>query len=614
MKRPHNWLIALGIVSIAAGIGATPRATSKPSAKAVDATQTSTSFLVKDARVFDGERMHVKTNVLVKNGIIESIGADVTAPGGVAIIAGAGKTLMPGLIDAHTHAFENALERALVFGVTTELDMFTAHQAAAAWRAEQQAPGGATGRADIYSAGTLITAPKGHGTEYGVLIPTISSPAEAQAFVDARIAEGSDYIKIVFDDGTRSTAMYPSISAETLKAVIAAAKARNKLAIVHIASQSSAITAIAAGADGLVHIFGNEAPRSELAATVKASGAFVIPTLAVNESAAGVPTGASQAEGSPLSRFLTIAERAALKMAFPARPGSPQRLQHALDATRALHAEGVPILAGTDAPNPGTAHGVSMHRELELLVKAGLTPIAALTAATSTPARIFGLKDRGRIAPGLRADLVLVSGDPAADILATRAIDQVWKSGVRLDRREPPVETVEQAATATGIISTFDEPGAEPAAAFGAGWQISTDSFAGGKSSAAMKLARPGAAGSAGALEVSGTIVVGAPYAWAGAMFYPAATPMTPANLGGFKELVFSARGDGREYTVMIFASRLGSIPAVQPFTAGAEWKEFAFPLSSFQGIDGSDIRGMLFSADSTPGAFRFVIDNVRLR
>ena len=80
--------------------------------------------------------------------------------------------------------------------------------------------------------------------------------------------------------------------------------------------------------------------------------------------------------------------------------------------------------AGTDAPNSGTAHGASLHGELQLLVEAGLTPTEALAAATSAPAAAFHLTDRGRIAPGLRADLVLVEGDPTADILQTRAIVQ----------------------------------------------------------------------------------------------------------------------------------------------------------------------------------------------
>jgi imidazolonepropionase-like amidohydrolase len=95
---------------------------------------------------------------------------------------------------------------------------------------------------------------------------------------------------------------------------------------------------------------------------------------------------------------------------------------------------GVPIVLGTDANQaPGVPanvpYGESAHRELELLVEAGLTPAEALHAATGAAADRFGLPDRGRIAPGLRADLLLVDGDPTTDITATRAILAVRLTG-----------------------------------------------------------------------------------------------------------------------------------------------------------------------------------------
>jgi adenine deaminase len=107
------------------------------------------------------------------------------------------------------------------------------------------------------------------------------------------------------------------------------------------------------------------------------------------------------------------------------------------------------VLAGTDTNYPGpqdgnailtayTGHGITLHHELALLVRAGLPPAAALAAATSIPARLFGLTDRGRIAPGLRADLLLVDGDPCADITATRNIAAIWRNGTRLHRRPQP--------------------------------------------------------------------------------------------------------------------------------------------------------------------------------
>ena len=136
----------------------------------------------------------------------------------------------------------------------------------------------------------------------------------------------------------------------------------------------------------------------------------------------------------------------------------------------------------------------------------------------------------------------------------------------------------------------------------------------GGASTAAMAIVTGGANQSRGALEVSGTLAAGAPFPWAGAMFFPAATPMAPVDLSKFKTIAFWARGDGGTHQVMVFAARLGNIPASQPFTPGPEWREFVLPLASFSNIDGSDLRGVLFSAGSKAGPYRFVIDEVRFR
>jgi len=103
---------------------------------------------------------------------------------------------------------------------------------------------------------------------------------------------------------------------------------------------------------------------------------------------------------------------------------------------RALHDAGVDILAGSDVSEPipilgGLAHGASLHHELQLLVQGGFTPVQALRAATSVPARRFSLTDRGRIVPGARADLLLVDGDPTITISDTLSARAVWRRGVR---------------------------------------------------------------------------------------------------------------------------------------------------------------------------------------
>ena len=233
-----------------------------------------------NVRVFDGDRALPNRDVLVQAGKIVRVGAGLTAPSNATVIDGSGKTLLPGLIDAHTHAWGSALTTALAFGVTTELDMFGDTGTARAWRAEQRA-GHATSRADLLSAGTLVTVKGGHGTEYGSAIPTLTSAECAQAFVDARIAEGSDYIKIVYDDGRTYGLSLPTLTPEMLRATVAAAHARGKLALVHIGDLAGARAAIDAGADGLAHLFVDRDPDAEFGAFVASHKAFVVPTLTV---------------------------------------------------------------------------------------------------------------------------------------------------------------------------------------------------------------------------------------------------------------------------------------------------------------------------------------------
>jgi len=214
-------------------------------------------LVIQHVRVFDGTRILDNTSVLVEGGLIRSIGANIVPPPGADVLDGAGKTLLPGLIDAHTHTIaEASLKQALIFGVTTDLDMFTVPDSAAAIK-KQQREGKLLDYADLRSAGYLATAPGGHGTEYGLKIPTLTEPQEAQAWVDARIAEGSDYIKVVYDDALEygTTKPTPTLTKETLKALATAAHARGKLIVMHIGSLQQAIDAINAGADGLAHLF-----------------------------------------------------------------------------------------------------------------------------------------------------------------------------------------------------------------------------------------------------------------------------------------------------------------------------------------------------------------------
>jgi imidazolonepropionase-like amidohydrolase len=577
------------------------------------AAEAPATFAITNVRIFDGTRLLPTGTVVVRNGKILAAGPDAAIPEGATLVNGAGGTLLPGFIDSHAHVFGNALERALVFGVTTELDMFMVPGFAQQRRAEQAAPGGAPGRADLFSAGTLATVPGGHGTQYGLGIPTLTRPEEAQAWVDARLAEGSDYIKIVLENGSAYGGKIASLDHATMAALVQAAHRRGKLAMVHVSTATDARAALAAGADGLVHLFSDRAADPDFVQIAVQHKAFVVPTLTVLSSSNGVAGGKPLIDDLRLRGYLLPDEIANLKLAFPAHTAGGMPV--AYETVRKLKEAGVPILAGTDAFNPGTSHGAALHRELELLVEAGLTPAEALTAATAAPAKAFRLEDRGRIAPGLRADLVLVAGDPTRDITATRDIVRIWKGGVALERPPAPASPApaapQTAPAAGGLISDFED--GTTGTRFGSGWADSTDALRGGASMVKKQVVEGGAGESAQALEIAGEVRAGFAFPWSGAIFFPGASPMAPADLSASRELVFWAKGDGRTYKVFVFATSLGMMPSQQTFVAGPEWERHVIPLSRFAGVDPKAVIGIFFGASPDLGTFRFRIDTVEV-
>lgn len=579
-------------------------------------------LLFRNVRIFDGAAV-VNGDVLVDKGMIRSVGQKLHAKGAT-IVDGTGKTLLPGLIDSHTHAYEDkALKQALVFGVTTELEMFGDPAKNVALRVKERA-GEATGQADLRSSGILATAPKGHGTEYGFPIPTITKPEDAEPFVAARVADGSDYLKIVLEDGKWLGKAIPTLDALTIAALVRAAHEHHLLAVVHIGSQAGARTALDAGADGLAHLFIDSAPAPDFASFVASQHAFVIPTLSVLMPICEGANLTALTTDAAVSPYLDERDVAQLGRTFPAKLPAVN-CSYALATVKQLDAAGVPILAGTDALNPGVVHGASLHRELELLVAGGLSPTKALTAATATPAARFGLSDRGRIAPGLRADLVLVEGDPTADITRTRAIVGVWKRGVAVERdayrgaiEQQRAEAIQERAAPpppgsdAGGVADFED--GKMTTKFGAGLSPSTDALRGGTSMVELKVVPGGPSGSKQALAVIGETKGDSGFAWAGVMFAPGAMPMTPANLSSKKMLRFFVKGDGKRYRVMMFARHLGFMPATRSFVAGPQWTQVSMPIADFDALDGRDLMGILWTGGPQPGKFAFTIDQIELR
>lgn len=226
----------------------------------------------------------------------------------------------------------------------------------------------------------------------------VDSPELAVKFVEDRIEEGADYIKIIAD--------IPGPSQEIVNVLAAEARKRGKLSVAHAARKAAFAMAQEGKVDIITHCPLDFSIDEAAAKLMKDGGRVCVPTLIMEQTMAnaGIFPGLNYAS--------------------------------AKESVTLLHKAGVPILAGTDAnssPMAAVKHGESIHRELELLVEAGLSSEDALKAATSLPAKWFRMDDRGVIAVGKRADLVLVGGNPVEDISVTKNVKMVWVAGNRVE-------------------------------------------------------------------------------------------------------------------------------------------------------------------------------------
>ncbi|WP_228046186.1 amidohydrolase family protein [Saccharopolyspora montiporae] len=367
-----------------------------------------TATTVTDVAVFDGtELLRGRHDVTFDASGITSVIRTGTAPAAGTPVDGTGATLLPGLVDAHVHFRDLEQLSALTrYGVTTALDMST-------WPPEFLARLRAADHgADIRSPGAALAGPGGpHAHIPGFPAEDLlATPEQARRRVAARVAHGADYIKVVLE---APGAGGPEL--ETTTAVVDAAHEAGLRVVAHAAATGAVELGVRAGVDILTHAPLDAELDESFVRVVADRVRAVVPTLTMM-------AGTARNLGNPALSY-----------------------DHARDTVAALHQAGAVVVAGTDANDaPGVPaavpHGSSLHDELELLVEAGLTPLEALRSATATAATAFGLDDRGRIAPGLRADVVLVTGDPASDISATRRLRSVWTAGRRLGdvQREAP--------------------------------------------------------------------------------------------------------------------------------------------------------------------------------
>jgi imidazolonepropionase-like amidohydrolase len=406
------------------------------------------STTICGALVFDGERSLGPGTVVVDGDVITAVEPGAREPV-AGEVDGRGATLLPGLIDAHVHLRgAGNLGQDLRHGVTTVLDMFSAPPQFTAMLRGRAAR--RDDEADVRSSGLMAGAVDGWPAVMlppdpsGWRMPGLSGPQDAEQFVADRVREGSDYLKVFVENA--ADVSRPTLTPETVAAVCAAARSRGLTTVAHAPTRWAFATARAAGVDVLTHLpldgpLDDDGPQS-----VGLGGLTVVPTLTMM--AALTDVGSQNALFADprltvrLPPDVVAALRAGDRGGLPTSSAPGAAYEHATGNLRRLVAAGATVLAGTDANDvPGrpaaVLHGASLHLELELLAQCGMAPIDVLAAATSRVADLFALADRGRIAVGRRADLLLVDGDPTVDITDTRALRAVWRAGVPHDLAHP---------------------------------------------------------------------------------------------------------------------------------------------------------------------------------
>jgi imidazolonepropionase-like amidohydrolase len=323
--------------------------------------------------------------VVAAGGVIARVGpaGAVDPPAGAVVVDGAGGTLLPGFVDAHVHLDFYPPAQVLAGGVTTVRDLGWPAGRLAALAAAAAAPGAASPR--LLTAGQIVTVPGGYPTRAAWAPPGTARPVDGPAEAEAAVAElaeaGAAVIKVALDDRVG-----PTLPAPVLAALVRAAGERGLGVTAHVGTAAEAAKALAAGVGELAHWPFDPRPLPDALVDALAESVVAVPTLHIDPS--------------------------------PARRAGVRRFV----------ARGGRVVYGTDLGNQGPPPAVDTE-ELRLLVEAGLEPGRALAAATSLAAAHLGLAGLGRVAPGATADLLLVDGDPLADLAALSRVRLVVRDG-----------------------------------------------------------------------------------------------------------------------------------------------------------------------------------------
>src|ERR1700730_14856069 len=409
--------------------------------------------VLKGARLIYGTgQPPIENSVLVINGkqiVAAGKSGVVSIPKDAAVQDVTGKTIMPALVNLHGHlglsnngadsaaghyTEENVAKQAnkyLSYGVATVASFGQDDDLIFSIRADQRA--GKIGGARLYAAGRGFLEPgKANPADHRYRPQT---PDEARADVRELATHHPDYLKMWVDDGLgHGTKMKPEI----YRAIIDEAHKQHVRVFAHAFYLADAKALLAAGLDGFAHSIRDQAVDNELIMAMKARGVFLIPTLVRDEVLfayadnlkwiddpffqAGLEPGALAIVRSPENVATTRRDPDIAKY----RAG----LEMAQKNLKALSDAGVKIAFGTDSGIPTRFPGYLEHRELQLMVEAGLTPMQAIVAATRTNAEILGgAKQFGTLQAGRAAEFIVLDANPLDDIRNTEKLSAVWQAG-----------------------------------------------------------------------------------------------------------------------------------------------------------------------------------------
>ena len=426
-------------------------------------------ILLHDAALVDGTGAQVRPHVdiTLHKGYIESVKPTYKkdAPKGVDIVECAGKTIIPGLISAHSHlgilldnatpsanayTTENvtaALNQFERYGVTTIVSLGLNRDLVYELRDQQRA--GKLGGATILTAGRGIGVPNG-APGLDVAPDQIYRPAnadEARKVVDELAGHHADLVKMWLDSGHGKL---PPMDPAVYTAVIEEAHKRHLKVAAHVYAFADAKSLVNANVDIFAHSVRDQAVDSAFATSLIDHKIWYIPTLTLDEAFylyASDPdvmksSFFQQAAGPQLLAKLQAPDYAEKTLAAPQTEQAKKDHEMAMKNLKALRDAGVNIAFGTDSGAvPGRIPGFTEHRELEDLVAAGLTPLQAITLATGENGRLLHEINPkvtvGLVKEGYSADLIILSADPLMDVRNTRHMDAVYHHGVLVPNTPP---------------------------------------------------------------------------------------------------------------------------------------------------------------------------------